>query len=135
MGRYHTEQRSKLISFFKENPDKRFSAKQIAESLNDGSISKSAVYRNLSDLAADGKIERIAGGKSREIFYRYTDAEECKGCIHLFCVKCGKTFHMNKKTAENLVGAISEMEKFTLNKSKTVLYGVCSDCDENAVRR
>lgn len=131
MRRYNTAQRMELLGFFKENPDRQFSAEEIFESLENCKISKSAVYRNLSDLVSEGRIQRLAGKKSREILYRYTDAEECRNCIHLSCIKCKKTFHMDKEIAEELEKKIYGNENFTINKSQTVLYGVCSDCSDN----
>lgn len=131
MGRYRTEQRESLMAFFEKNPDEGFTAGQIYEKIRESGVSLSAVYRNLASLSEEGKIQRIAGKKSREIFYRYTASEKCRDCIHLSCVKCGKTFHLGKKAADEVYSAVEKSEKFSLNKSETVLYGVCSDCDED----
>ena len=130
MGKYQTEQRIILMDFFEKNPDHNFTARQIYENIKDSGISIGAVYRNLSDLAISEKIQRVAGKNSREIFYRYTGSEKCMGCLHLSCIKCGKTFHMSKEAAEKISETISEYSNFSINVIKSVIYGVCSDCDE-----
>ena len=99
----------------------------IADALSD-QISKSAVYRNLSAMEAEGKVRRIVSGSSREIFYQYADAHACEGCLHLSCTKCGKTMHMQKQIADRLVDSVALSDKFSINKGETVIYGVCAEC-------
>jgi len=128
MAKYKTSQRKNLTDFLKNNPDKRFSVKEIYEALEDSSISLSAVYRNVSELEKDGIINRFAKDGSREITYQYVHCEECRNCLHLTCVRCGKTFHMDKNQAEAISSALKTTEGFELNRAKTVLYGSCSEC-------
>lgn len=128
MPKYMTKQRKALLSFLSEHTDEELSARQIAQMLNDDSISVSAVYRNLSALEQEGKIRRIAKSGSREVFYQYTDSSFCKDCLHLSCEKCGKTYHMNMPDADRLVAALAQNDDFAIDKSATVLYGVCREC-------
>lgn len=90
-----TKQRKILLDFLSAHTDESFSAKQIAAELADQNISISAVYRNLAELEADKKIQRITKGRWREVFYQYIDDDECKQCLHLSCKRCGKTYHLN----------------------------------------
>lgn len=129
MPKYMTKQRKLLTEYLCERTDESISANQIAEALAD-KISKSAVYRNLADMEAEGKLRRVASKGSREVIYQYVDEKKCHDCLHLSCKKCGKTYHMNCAVAENLVNDISENENFKLDKEKTVLYGICKDCQE-----
>mgnify|MGYP002627309109 CR=1 FL=1 len=78
---------------------------RIAEALCD-KISKSAVYRNLSDLEQEGQVRRSARGGEREIRYQFMAAERCRGCLHLCCTQCGRTFHMDSAGA-----AVAELLK------------------------
>ncbi len=129
MSEYMTEQRRELISFFSDNPDKKFSAKQVAQLLKNTNISISAIYRNLSKLEQDGYISRTVQEGSRESFYQCLVSEKCRNCIHMSCVKCGKTFHMTHSTAAALMNAVSRQDGFEISREKTVLYGVCGDCN------
>ena len=105
-----------------------FSARQIADSLNHEKISRSAVYRNLADLEAEGKIKRATKEGSRETFYQYYDLQSCKNHIHLSCTQCGKIFHMENDVANQLMTALENTEGFEINKGKTTLYGICKEC-------
>lgn len=124
-----TEQRKRLFAFLQQNHDKQFSAKQIASLLTGDALSLSAVYRNLASLEQEGLITRMVHDGSREIFYQYIQAEECRSCIHLTCLKCGKTSHMNGTGAANMVQNVLEADNFHVVIPKTVLYGVCSECN------
>lgn len=128
MARYLTEQRKELISFLRSHPDRQFSAKQVAESLEESGISLSAVYRNLESLEEAGLVSCFIKEGSREVFYQYMDADACKNCIHLTCTKCGRTFHMDAAAAEQMLDAVSKADGFEVSKTRTVLYGLCKNC-------
>lgn len=129
MPKYMTKQRKLLTEYLSDRTDESISANQIAEALSD-KISKSAVYRNLSDMEAEGKLRRVANKGGREIIYQYVDEEKCHDCLHLSCKKCGKTYHMQVPLAESLVKDVKKNESFEIDKEKTVLYGICKDCKE-----
>lgn len=130
MSKYMTKQRKTLLDFLSRHADEELSAKQIESGLSGEGISMSAVYRNLSELEQGGKIRRVSKSGTREVFYLYTDAHECKDCLHLSCEKCGKTYHMNIPGAEMLVQNLQTADEFTIDKGSTVLYGVCKACRE-----
>ena len=130
MLRYSTKQRKILLDFLSSHADERFSASQIAEALGGGNISISAIYRNLSALESEGKISRIQRAGSHEISYRYSDADECAGYIHLSCKRCGRMIHMNHSGAEALVRNVQKQDSFYLDQSETVLIGLCAACQK-----
>ena len=125
---YNTEQRSALLSFLTENPDKTFSAKEIALALAGKNISKSSVYRNLSELESEQKIKRVTKAGSNESFYQFYDNSECKNHIHLSCTKCGKIFHLESAQTEKLVSEVEATDGFEISRGETTLYGTCKEC-------
>ena len=125
---YSTEQRNILLTFLQTNPDTVFSAKQIAQSLADKNISRSAVYRNLAQLESEQKIKRVVKNGSHEAYYQFYDTNACRNHIHLSCTKCGKIFHMEGNDADRLSQMLDGNEGFELNKSETVIYGLCKEC-------
>lgn len=127
---YNTEQRTALLSFLSDNPDKTFSAKEIAQALAGKNISKSSVYRNLSELESEGKIKRVSKAGSHESFYQFFDNTACKNHIHLSCTKCGKIFHLESEQTEKLVSEVEAADGFEINKGETTLYGVCKNCNQ-----
>ena len=130
MSAYMTKQRKALLSFFSAHQDEPVSAQQIAGYLKNDNISISAIYRNISALEQDGKLQRISKTDSREVFYRYKAFDACKGCLHLSCKKCGKTFHLNDADADNIVNTLALTENFSLDKADTILYGICAKCNK-----
>jgi len=128
MHDYRTEQRRWLMEFLQDNPDKQFSARQIAASLPVPEISLSTIYRNLSALENAGQISRFVKEGSREIYYQYTHAEQCRNRIHLICIKCGKMLHAEPDMADRLQKDVFVSAGFQIDRSKTILYGLCKNC-------
>ena len=110
-----------------QHPDELLSARQIADALADKKISLSAVYRNLAQLETEEKVRRSSKSGTREVYYQYLDAESCKGALHMSCIKCSKTFHMETNAAL-LAKHLAQSEQFILDTTDTILYGTCSDC-------
>ena len=125
---YKTKQREALLQYLEQHTHEELSALEIAEALAAQDISRSAVYRNLSALAQEGKLRRSARSGSREATYPFSECAECRTCLHLCCTKCGKTFHMHTHSADALIQSVENAEGFTIDRAETVLYGVCSDC-------
>ena len=128
MQAYMTQPRTRLLNYLHQHADETLTAGQIAQDLPE--ISVSAVYRNLSALEQDGAVRKVAKGGSREVFYQYLKAEECRDHLHLSCKKCGKTFHMDEAETEALLDAIAKTDGFTVDRSDTVLYGICEHCKD-----
>lgn len=128
MPQYNTKQRLTLFSYFEKNSDKAFTARQIVDALGSKVISVSAVYRNLSAMEVAGTIKRTNNSGSREALYQYLNAEGCKGCLHLSCKRCGRILHLNSEITEQLSLKISESGQFSIDKSDTIIYGICESC-------
>ena len=128
MQAYMTQPRKRLLTYLHGHADETLSAGQIAQDLPE--ISVSAVYRNLSALEKDGAVQKIAKAGTREVFYRYKKAEECRAHLHLSCKKCGRTFHMDEAETEALVETVARLDGFAVDRGETVLYGLCEACQD-----
>ena len=128
MAKYVTKQRRQLLEYLSRHTDEQMTARQIADALTQENISLSAVYRNLSALEEDGLLKRSIREGTRDVFYQYIAAEECKDSLHLSCRVCGKSIHLGEKEAEQLLHSTLESTGFQIDKSETILYGVCADC-------
>ena len=128
MAKYITKQRKQLLDFLSEHTDKTLSAGQITEALSGKGISTSAIYRNLATLEQEGKLKRSPKPGSTETYYRYTDGEHCRGHLHLSCLRCGKTVHVEETETDALAHQLAKNEGFALDREDTVLYGICADC-------
>ena len=76
MAKYVTKQRRQLLDYLSRHTDEQMTARQIADALTQENISLSAVYRNLSDLEADGLLKRSVREGTRDVFYQYIAALE-----------------------------------------------------------
>lgn len=128
MAKYQTRQRKRLLEYLSEHTDEQMTAHQIAEALTADNISISAVYRNLSALEEDGLLKRSVREGTQGVFYQYIASEECKDSLHLCCHICGKSIHLGETEANQLLHSTLESTGFQIDKSGTILYGVCADC-------
>ena len=130
MVKYETKQRRALLDFLAANADKPLSAADVVAGLKSSGISASAVYRNLSSLENEGKVQRLAVGGSNKVYYRYTVAEGCERHLHLSCCRCGKTFHMDVPATDTLRTEVLHGSDFKVDSANTVLYGICGNCNK-----
>ncbi len=130
MAKYLTKQRKLLLDFLAEHTDETLSAGQIADALSGKEISTSAIYRNLAALEQEGRLKRSARPGSQEAYYRFTDDKECQGHLHLSCLRCGKTVHVEEAETDALTHQLAKSEGFALDREDTVLYGICADCQK-----
>ncbi|MCQ2455227.1 MAG: transcriptional repressor [Clostridia bacterium] len=128
MNKYSTKQRKILLDFLSLHTDEQLSAKDIASELADKNISLSAVYRNISQLESEGVLKRFSKQGSRNIYYQYTGSKCCRNLLHLSCKNCGKTFHMEDSGTSRLINEVEKTNGFKLDKTSTVLYGLCAEC-------
>lgn len=131
MAAYRTQQRKQLFSFLQNHPDRQFSAKQIAQQLSESGVSLSAVYRNLASLEREALVNRFTKEGSRELYYQYVQSEKCQNRMHLICMKCGRTLHMDATATDRLLNHVFQADGFQINKPKSVLFGLCRQCAEH----
>ena len=124
---YKTKQREWIIGFLEAHHDDSFTVSEIKDGLAELPVSVSAIYRNLAELEKDGKVRKASVSGSREAHYQYVDCPSCRGHVHVHCLSCGKTTHLDDEAAEALQSALSK-EAFALDAGSTVLYGVCDSC-------
>lgn len=128
MAKYLTRQRRRLLDYLSAHTDEQLTARQIADALAADHISVSAVYRNLLDLEEEGLLKRSVREGTREVYYQYIAAPECQKSLHLSCRACGKSIHLGQKETEQLLSSTLESTGFQIDRSETILYGLCADC-------
>lgn len=128
MVKYLTKQRRQLIRYLEQHTDELLTAQDISQALN--GISVSAVYRNLSAMEEDGLLKRSIRENSREAFYQYIAAPGCKDSLYLSCRICGKSIHLGDPETQQLLDSTLKTTGFQIDKSETILYGICADCQQ-----
>ncbi len=124
---YVTSQRKALFEVLEQHRDETLCADQIISIMGE-SMSRSAVYRNLSSLEKQGLIKKTAVSGSNKVLYRYTGSKECRDHLHLECSKCGKTYHLKMPATSALIDGVMQNANFRIDTKDTVLYGVCEKC-------
>ena len=128
MSKYLTRQRKILLDFFAENSDRQLTARQISDALQGSGVSLSAVYRNLAALEKEGELRRDVREGTRDAVYRYVGSDECRESIHLLCKCCGQSIHMKESDTEALLSGVLKNSGFRIDRTDTVLYGICDRC-------
>ena len=128
--RYATKQRKRLLEILESHSDETLTVEQLCSLIAPASVSRSAIYRNLSDLESEGLVKRITLPLPQKTGFRYIGASECKEHLHLECARCGKTFHLPLPASNELIDNVMRDAGFEVDRT-TVLTGVCHDCRKN----
>ena len=128
--RYKTKQRSALLDFFASHSDKTFSASELIADPALG-LGEATVYRQLSKLSEEGKLNKIISNASDGARYQYHPHESCNGHFHLRCTKCGELVCAECSFMENMEKHLGADHGFTVDPKKTVIYGICKECKGN----
>lgn len=131
---YNTKQKERILNILIENSSVHTTAGHIAQCLQaQGTpVGIATIYRYLDQLADDGIIRKYTIDNKTGACYQYIgEKKECKEHFHLKCVKCGRLFHVECEYLSSLDKHILSHHGFTVDHTKTVLYGYCDKCSEN----
>ncbi len=126
-GKYKTRQRDEILHFFEENEEKCLSAREISRKVE---ASEATVFRTLAALTDEGLLKRFTGSSARGdcAYYQLNTCTDAH--IHLKCEKCGRLIHMDCDFMKSIIDHFKKEHGFTLDCTKTVIYGLCGDCAE-----
>lgn len=127
---YITKQGQLIKDFLKNNSGRHFSADEVYFVLmsNGEQIGKTTVYRQLERLSDEGTARKFLSGTNGACCYQFADPDVCHNHYHLKCSKCGELLHVECDFLDKLSEHIYDDHKFTIDGSKTVLYGLCENC-------
>lgn len=133
MAGYQTKPRRQLLTFLAENPDKSYTAEEIAAALSErhgaDAPGKSTVYRLVGKLLQEQEIRRFEPEGSHRSYYQRAG---CTGHdhLHLKCTDCGRLIHMKETASARLQRAILLESGFAVDEHQTVIFGRCNACKE-----
>ena len=131
--RYKTRQREVILSFFRENSNRCFSAKEVLSLLEkQGAVpGETTVYRTLSLLCREGALTRYNSTGTGGATYQYTtENPACEHHLHLKCRSCDKLYHLECSRLQILSEHLKDEHGFSVNQADTILYGTCAACEE-----
>lgn len=124
---YNTKQRDEIVDFFSRHRDGCFTAKELIRS-GEITVGEATVYRTLSKLANQGVLKRYTGDGAGAS-YQLNEGENCNSHFHLKCEGCGQLIHMDCGFMADMKKHIESSHNFTVDIGKTVIYGLCGDCE------
>lgn len=129
---YNTKQKEILIKFLRENTG-HITVQEIHSFMNNSGtpMGTATIYRQLDKLVEKGCVRKyLLDGRSGACYQYVGGAKECCEHYHLKCVSCGKLIHLDCEFLREINSHIFEHHGFVVDNSKTVFYGLCSECAE-----
>lgn len=130
---YNTKQKEHILKLLIENSSSHTTAGYISSCLQSQGtpVGIATIYRYLDQLADEGVIRKYTIDNKTGACYQYIgEKQECREHFHLKCVKCEKLFHVECDYLSDLEKHIHSHHGFTIDHTKTVLYGCCKDCSD-----
>jgi Fur family ferric uptake transcriptional regulator len=132
MSEYKTEQKRLLLEFLAKNGDRSYTIDEIVDGIyadaGESSLGKSTVYRLMTRLVEEKRVQRFAGEKGRSFSYRIIADEHCHNHLHLKCLGCGKILHLDHETSDALLEQVRMLKGFSVSEEQTLLFGSCAEC-------
>lgn len=131
--RYNTKQREEVLSFLKSTVGEHITVNEICKHFaNAGTkVGTTTIYRHLEKLVEEGVVKKYTLDATTAACFEYIDVHNvCQkhGCTHLKCTKCGKLIHLHCDDLKLTEKHMLEQHNFKLDMTRTVLYGLCQDC-------
>lgn len=130
---YKTKQKELILDCLKKNSHTSITAKEIEENLAHSNIlvGKSTIYRYLEKLIESGEIRKFVNDDSKSASFQFVGKEhDCHGHMHLKCINCGSFLHLSCNYMASVNEHILEHHNFTIDNSKTILLGICDNCNK-----
>lgn len=133
MQEYKTKQKEILLDCLIENKNVHLTAADISQRLREKGqpLGTSTVYRRLDKLVAAGLVRKYIIDENSPACYQYiNNSGECSEHFHLKCNRCGKLIHTDCSLMKKISEHMQESHGFTVDSTKTLLYGTCRECSE-----
>lgn len=88
-------------------------------------ISRSTIYRTLSQLEESGLIRKVARQNEKDVYehdYGYPQHD------HLICNKCGTLIEFHNESISDLVELIAREHGFRMEGHRMEVHGLCRTC-------
>ena len=135
---YKTKQKENLLDYLAENEGKHITACDVCDHFKGMGIpiGQSTVYRQLERLVDEGILNKYTIDVNSPACFEYMNAKshgEGEVCFHAKCEKCGKLIHLHCDEMIEISRHLAKEHNFTLDTKRTVLYGLCDKCRDEAI--
>jgi len=136
-GKYNTKQRKEILSYLENKNGGHFTAAEVYDYFKENQITvgMTTVYRQLDQMVNEGLIKKYVIDESSSACFEYVGERlirDNKCCYHLKCEKCGKLIHLECEEITGFEQHITEHHGFRIDPMRTVFYGLCAECVQDA---
>lgn len=133
-GGYQTKQKVQILGYLEAHAQSHLTAAELVLALAERGtpIGAATVYRTLERLEAEGLVRRYMLDDRGGACWQYAGGQNamhaCHSHFHLKCVECGALLHVDCEYLQGIGEHILAHHGFTVDHSRTVLYGLCEHC-------
>lgn len=131
MGTYNTKQRKLILENMRRSAGKTRTIGEIHRDLmaSGCSVGETTIYRTLALLINEGIVEKLSYSGRESAAYRYiSDVSELNDTLILKCLSCGGVTRTRCDFAGTLSEHLREDHCFRLDRTRTIIYGICGAC-------
>jgi len=106
-----------------------FDAEQLVQRLaqrkDSKRVSRSTIYRSITQLEEAGLIRKVARQDNREVYehdYGYPQHD------HLICKKCSELIEFHNEEISKLLNQVAREHGFRMEGHRLEVYGLCDQC-------
>ena len=129
---YKTKQQDLLLSYLQHIQGKHFTAEDVHSHFESKNISIgiATIYRQLEKLVTEGTLQKYFINEHTAACFEYSgnSCNKNESHFHLMCEKCGKLIHLECDELSELSEHLESEHGFSINPYRTVLYGICKNC-------
>lgn len=132
-AQYKTRQYNLIMAYFAALGEEHATIGKVEAYFQDAGqpIGKATIYRHLEKLAAQGIVQKYTLDGIAGACYQYQPGHTgCDAHFHLKCEQCGRLVHLDCEETQAFQQHVADTHGFHANYSKTVIYGLCKDCQE-----
>ena len=137
-SKYNTKQGELILTCLKKHREEHVTAEKVLEYLKaqGTSVGQTTIYRNLDKLVNEGIVIKYTGAEGQGACYQYIEhADSCATHYHLICADCGRMIHLQCEYLDEMTAHLLEHHQFSMDKFKTVIYGLCRQCEAAKLKK
>ena len=130
-GKRLTQERALIVEEVFSSHE-HFDADQLIARLQSQRVSRSTVYRTVSDLEEAGLLRKVARSNDRDVYehdYGYPQHD------HLICSKCDNLIEFPNSEISEFLDGIAKRHGFRMSGHRLEVYGVCDACSSPSKSR
>lgn len=134
---YRTQHREELIKYLRSIKGQHFTVADIHSHFKSSGkpMGTTTIYRQLERLLKEGAVSKYVIDQNTPACFEYIGDDDLGGdeqqCFHCKCESCGRLIHLHCDEMRMIEGHLKEHHHFILNPLRTVLYGLCENCQRD----